>query len=101
MKIYSIEFSQQAFSDLSAIYLYISQELYSPLLADKIYKKIEQKIESLSTLPLRHAALITVNNEQVRRLMVENYSILYIIRDSSVIIFRIIYTASNMLQKLQ
>ncbi len=101
MKKYKIEFSQLALNDLYEIYLYISQELCSPQSAQDIYKKIEQKIESLSVLPFRNSEIISINGENIRRLIVDNYSILYYVNENSVIIFRIIYTASNLLEKFQ
>ncbi len=95
MKEYKIVIEETAENDLIGILNYISETLYEPNVAIKIYGSIKKEILSLSQMPNRYAV---VNEEPyrsmgVRRIPVENYTAFYIVdeKQNVVHIFRILY----------
>lgn len=81
--------------DLLSIFGYISVTLREPAAAKRIYLAIKDKIQSLRQLPDRHGV---INEEPfaqmgVRKLLVENYTVFYIIDEEAktVQVIRVLY----------
>ena len=101
MKQYAVNISKTAFINLNSIKEYITYQLNSPETAQKQYNHIVQKIFSLRTFPKRHQVFFHENNKDFYRILADNYSIIYVIDKDTVKIIYIMYTASDILQKIQ
>lgn len=95
MNKFNIEITKPAENDLFGIGRYISRELLEPETAQKVVSKIAEGIISLEDMPLRNAL---VEDERlaykgIRRIMVNNYIIFYLVNEDSkiVTIIRILY----------
>jgi len=95
MKQYKIFMTEPAADDLQAIVGYISNELKEHSIAQKLLGKIKGAVMSLSEMPVRYSL---VSDERlalqgVRKLMVENYIVFYIVSEDEelVSIIRILY----------
>jgi plasmid stabilization system protein ParE len=83
MKKYKVEITNEAINDLERIYVYIATSLLSPDIASGQYERITQNILKLATMPERYR-LIELEPERSRglRIMpVDNYSIIYLVKD--------------------
>ncbi len=86
MKQYEVIILPNAEQDIEESYLYIKKD--SPQNALNWYRDIYNKIQSLSTLPLR-CPLAPENDffeEEIRHLIIQSYRILYTIKDTTVYI---------------
>lgn len=101
MKQYAVNISKTALANLNSIKEYITYQLNSPETAQKQYNRIVQKIFSLRTFPKRHNVFFQESNNNFYRILMDNYSIIYVIDKDTVTVMYILYTASNILQKLQ
>lgn len=99
MKHYTIRFSPLAYADLESIKSYISYELHSPDVALNILEKLLEKIQTLKTFPFRHPQFSTARGLLFRQLYINNYNILYKVQEDNVIIMRILYSSSNILEQ--
>ena len=86
---YAVEVSSQAERDIRAIYAYISLSLLSPENADAQLARLEERIESLDTMPKR----FPVYKKDIRRLPVDHYLVFYTVDDSckTVSVLRVMY----------
>ena len=92
---YKIEITLPAERDLFDIFTYITETLKEPQIEERIYTSIKREILTLSTMPERHRIV----EEQpyaamgVRKLLVENYIVFYIVDKKSEIvsILRVLY----------
>ncbi len=97
MKKYKVEITQEALQDMEDIYNYIAIELLAPENAMKQYNRIADQILTLDTLPER-CKIMESDSEKVkelRRIIVDNYSVFYTIREDKVIVTNVLYTASD------
>lgn len=101
MKQYVVNISKTALVNLNSIKEYITYSLNSPETAQKQYNRIVQKIFSLRTFPQRHQVFFHENNKDFYRILADNYSVIYVIDKNTVTVLYIMYTASDILQKLQ
>lgn len=100
-KKYDIILTDMAKSELEEIYQYIFNNLKEPKIADKLMEKIETEILSLEISPYRCMEIpIKLKNQVYRRLVVENYVVLYrfIEEEKKVVIFKILYGGRNYLE---
>ena len=85
MKQYNVEITCLALDDMNSI-----------------YDRIAEKIRSLETLPDRCKQIVLAPQlHVVRQLIVDNYSIIYTIENSSVIVLRVLYSSSDIASRLQ
>jgi len=88
-----ITITEKAYGDLDDIFLYIAEELYSPIAAGNLIDKIFNSIKQLNDFPL----IGSVPDNDIlkirgyRLLPVENFLILYIPDNNFVEIIRIVY----------
>ena len=103
MKSYKVKVTDEAFSDLNEIFEYIDQELLNPDAAARIYNALLDGMRSLENMPER-IKLMNSDMEHKRglRLMpVENYAIVFKIRDDCVYVIDVFYGASDIESKLR
>ncbi len=96
MKQYKVLMTEPAVDDLQAIVQYTSDELLEPVIAKKLVGKIKEAVMSLDKLPTRHALVADehLGAQGIRKLIVENYIMFYMIseKDETVTIIRILYS---------
>ncbi len=95
MKKYKVLMTEPAADDLQAIAKYISSELLEPVIAKKLVCKIREAVMGLDKLPARHALVAEERPaaQGIRKLVVENYIVFYVISeiDEIVTVIRILY----------
>ena len=102
MKQYEVWISDKAYDDMDAIYNYIADTLLEPIIAAKQYDRIADAILSLEQMPKR---IKIINSEPERSkgyrpLYVDNYTVFYIVKTDTVHIVRVLYSASNIIDRL-
>ena len=99
---FRVQITNAALADMEEIYNYIATQLLSPENAINQYNRIADEILKLNILPERYPVYKSFSRYTVplRRMTVDNYSVFYIIQDSTVIVTNILYSASNLADKL-
>lgn len=102
MQEYFVQMTKEALRDMENIYNYIATVLMSPDTAMDQYDRITQGIMSLCQLPERIKIMDSEPERSIkmRRLLVDNYSIFYVIRDEKVIVTNVLYSASDINRRL-
>ena len=102
MEEYKVEITKEALSDMEAIYEYIANELLVPEYAIGQYRRIANAILKLSRFPEKYRVMRSENEKQreIRRMVVDNYSVFYIIRGDRVIVTNVLYSASDIEARL-
>lgn len=100
---YNVILSMEDANDMSAIYDYILEISGTHLIAMAQFNRIADAINTLTTLPERAGIMDNpyCKANQLRQLLVDNYSVIFTIRHSDVFIARVIYSASDIASKLQ
>ncbi|MBQ7498326.1 MAG: type II toxin-antitoxin system RelE/ParE family toxin [Selenomonas sp.] len=103
MRKYDIFITPHAAGILEQIYEYIAFELLEPIYAANQISRLEEKIQSLDILPKRCKVFSKViyPGQELRRLLVDNYSVFYYIDDNQVIITDILYSRSDIRKRLE
>lgn len=103
MKEYFVEITEEALADMESIYTHIAFALLSPENAMGQYDRIAEKILKLSYLPERNRILDAEpeHSNGLRRMIVDNYSVFYVIRDDRVIVTNVLYSASDIESRLE
>ncbi|MGN1412618.1 MAG: type II toxin-antitoxin system RelE/ParE family toxin [Anaerovoracaceae bacterium] len=103
MKKYIVEITEEALSDMEAIYDHIAYVLLSPENAMGQYNRIADKILSLEYLPERNRVMDTElgHSKELRMLLVDNYSVFYLIKQDSVVVTDVLYSASDIESRLR
>ena len=102
MKQYDVKISYAALSDMEQIYSYIADRLLEPDTAMGQYR-IAEAIQSLNILPER-CALVESEPERtqgLRQMLVDNYSVFYIVGGDAVSVARVLYSASDLVRRLR
>lgn len=102
MKQYYVRVTDEALKDLEAIYEYIDQELLNHTAAVRIYNELIDGMESLCEMPDRIKTMDSVSEHKrgLRLMPIENYVIIFDIRDDIVTIINVFYGASDIIEKL-
>ncbi|EYE87792.1 translation repressor RelE [Fervidicella metallireducens AeB] len=104
MSAYDIQITEPAERDLYEIGVYISKEFLEPETAKKVISKIAKGINSLENMPLRNSLVADdrLANKGVRKIMVDNYIVFYIVTEESktVTIIRILYNRRDWINLL-
>ena len=100
MKQFRVELYAEAQAHLDGIYEYIAFRLQSPIAAKRIYRRMLDDIRALNYLPERCPVIGVWKGVPLRRLLVQNYSALYVIEDDTVFITHILYSRSNIPERL-
>ncbi|TCP29017.1 addiction module RelE/StbE family toxin [Scopulibacillus darangshiensis] len=101
---YNVVITSNAESDLQGIATYIAKELREPLKAQMLLSKIGAAIMDLEEMPLRHAIVSddTLALQGIRKLIVDNYIVFYVVSDmeKTVTIIRTLLSRRNWLNLL-
>ena len=102
MEQYKVEITKEALQDMEDIYNYIALELLSPENAMGQYNRIADEILTLDMSPQRYRIMDSEPEKQMelRRMLVDNYSVFYTIRGDKVIVTDVLYTASDIEARL-
>lgn len=103
MKTYNVKVTDAALADMEEIYNYIAFTLLSPANAIAQYDRIAEAILSLNILPERFKVMNFTGKEleNLRRMPVDNFSVFYVITGDSIIVTNVLYSASDISQRLQ
>ncbi len=103
MEQYTVQITDEALSDMEDIYRYIRDVLQSPENALGLYNRIADEALSLSTFPERNRIVDfePEHPKELRRSLVDNYSVFYLIRGKTVIVTSVLYSASNIEERLK
>ncbi len=103
MEQYKVEITKEALQDMEDIYNYIALELLSPENAMGQYNRIADEILTLDTFPQRYRIMDSEPEKQMelRRMLVDNYSVFYTIRGDIVIVTDVLHTASDIEARLR
>lgn len=102
MKQYVVRITDRAMADMEEIYNYIAIQLQALENAMGQYNRIAEVIEGLSVFPER-VKLVESEPERImglRQLVIDNYSVFYVIEDIDVIVTRVLYTAMDISRRL-
>lgn len=97
MKQYKVQITDKALADMEEIYNYIAIQLQAPENAIGQYNRIAKAIEELNMFPEK-VRLMESEQERImglRQLVVDNYSVFYVIENERVIVMRVLYSASD------
>ncbi|MDD7020533.1 MAG: type II toxin-antitoxin system RelE/ParE family toxin [Hornefia butyriciproducens] len=100
---YKTHITDEALNDMESIYEYIAEELLAPDTAMGQYNRIADAIETLDQMPER-IRLMEREPERtrgLRRLIVDNYAVFFIIADDVVIVTNVLYGASDIENRLR
>lgn len=103
MKLYKVEITDDALADMEEIYNYIAYQLFSPENALGQYNRIANAILTLDSFPERIHIMESEPEHtlELRQMLVDNYSIFYVIRDNRVIVTNVLYSASDIQSRLK
>lgn len=103
MKHYIVEITNAALSDMEEIYNYIADVLLAPENAMGQYDRISNAILKLDIFPERFRIIDSESERAIalRRMPVDNYSVFYVVKDDKVIITDVLYSASNIENRLK
>ena len=103
MEQYRVEITKETLQDMEDIYNYIAIELLSPENAIGQYNRIADEILTLDMFPQRYRIMDSEPEKQMelRRMIVDNYSVFYTIREDKVIVTDVLYTASDIEARLR
>ena len=100
---YKILLSEQAVADMEDIYTYIATSIGMPQTAQNQVIRIADAIDSLRTMPHRIRIMRDTygKDNELRRLLVDNYSVIFTVNDNAVHVVSVLYSASDISARLQ
>lgn len=103
MKQYRVLITDEALNDMESIYEYIADELLAPDTAMGQYNRIADAIETLEQMPERIKLMESEPEKTrgLRKLIVDNYAVFFIIEDDAVIVANVLYGASDIENRLR
>ena len=103
MDIYKVKLTQEAEDDLIDIYDYICETLQAPQAAQRQYHRLAEEILSLDFFPERYAVIEAEpwHSMGLRQMPVDRYSVFYLISKECVFVTDILYSASNLMERLK
>lgn len=102
MKQYTVEITDEALDDMEQIYNHIAHVLLAPENAMGQYNRIADEILKLDVFPERFRIMDSEpeNSKDIRRMLVDNYSVFYVIKEDKVIVTDVLYSASDIENRL-
>jgi len=100
---YKVEITKEALQDMEDIFNYINIELLSPENAIGQYNRIADEILKLDSFPERFRIMDSEPEKkmELRRMLIDNYSVFYTIHNNRVIVTNVLYTASDIEARLR
>lgn len=98
MKSYAVQITEEALSDMEALYSYIAVRLKAPENAMKQYNRIADAIVSLKQFPDRFAyvELEPEYSMGIHKMLVDHFVVFYVIDNDTVTVTDVLYGASDM-----
>jgi plasmid stabilization system protein ParE len=102
MKRYEVIMSDKASADMDDIYNYIADKLLEPGIAAKQYDRIADAILTLEEMPERIRLMDSEPERSygLRPLIIDNYTVFFVIDGDSVCVTRVLYSASDISKRL-
>lgn len=103
MKKYMVQITEEALEDMQQLYDHIAYVLLAPENAIGQYNRIADEILKLDVFPERFRIMDSEPErvKGIRRMLVDNYSVFYVIKDDRVIVTNILYSASDIEKRLK
>ena len=103
MKQYTVEITNEALVDMEQLYNHIAYILQAPENAMDQYNRIADAILTLDTMAERIRIMESEpeRSKEMRRLLIDNYSIFFVIQGDKVIVTDVLYSASNIKKQLK
>ena len=103
MKQYQVKITDEALADMERIYSYIAQQLLEPEYAMGQYNQIADAVLRLKEFPERFRLLEPEpwHSMEMRRMNVDHYSVFYVIRQDTVYATDVLYSASDIENRLR
>ena len=103
MKKYTVEITEEALSDMEQLYNHIAYVLLAPENAIGQYNRIADEILKLDVLPERFRIMDSEpeHSKEIRRMLIDNYSVFYVIEEERVIVTDVLYSASDIEERLK
>ena len=103
MKLYNVEYSEEARQDLLDIKKYVKYNLQESNTAEKLISKLKRTISNLKDNPEIYAIIDNniIKKFEIRKIVVDNYIIFYRIKYDSIQIVRIMYGKRNWIDLLR
>ena len=97
MKSYAVQITEEALSDMEALYSYIAVRLKAPENAMKQYNRIADAIVSLKEFPDRFAyvELEPEYSMGIHRMLVDHFVVFYVIDNDTGTVTDVVYGASD------
>ncbi len=99
---YTIEITNEALADMEELYNHITYVLLAPENAIAQYNRIADEILKLDIFPERFRIVDfePEHSKEIRRMFVDNYSVFYVIIREKVIVTNVLYSASDIENRL-
>ena len=103
MKHYTVEITNEALADMEQLYNHIAYVLQAPENAMDQYNRIADAILTLDTMAERIRIMESEpeRSKEMRRLLVDNYSVFFVIQGDKVIVKDVLYSASDIESRLK
>lgn len=103
MKQYTVEVTDEALADMEQLYNHIAFVLLSPENAIGQYNRIADEILKLDMFPERFRIMDSEpwHSKGMRRMLVDNYSVFYVLQEDKVIVTDVLYSASDIEKRLK
>ena len=103
MNHYEVLIADEALSDMEEIYRYVAHELESPVVAMRLYNLIADAVQSLELMPARFQIMLSEPEHArgLRRMLVNSYSVFYVIKENAVIVTNVLHSASDIEARLR
>lgn len=100
---YTIVITDEALADMEQLYHYIAFNLLSPENAIGQYNRIAEAILKLGMLPERFSIMDSEpeHSKEIRRMLVDKYSVFYVIQGEKVTVTDVLYSASDIDKRLK
>lgn len=100
---YNIQITDEALEDMEQLYNYIAYVLLSPENAMGQYNRIADAILTLDTFPERFRIMDSEpeHSKEIRRMLVDNYSVFFVIQYEKVVVTDVLYSASDIDRRLK
>ena len=100
---YVVEITDEALADMDGIYNYIANTLLAPENAMGQYNRIAETILTLESFPERYPIFDSEpeHSWEMRRMVVDNYLVCYMVDPGKVTVTDILFGASNVHVRLQ
>ena len=100
---YNIQITDEALEDMEQLYNYIAYVLLSPENAMGQYNRIADAILTLDTFPDRFRIMDSEpeHSKEIRRMLVDNYSVFFVIQYDKVVVTDVLYSASDIDRRLK